>query len=232
MEKEIKYTEDQLVESISTRDQVLAKSLEIINRSGMVNFRIDALATGLDLSPGNITYHFSRKEDISVALWEAYLQEYYNVEYHLTNLLDIKQLYLLNRINMQLNYKYRGVLIFRSADQGAMTRDRANDRCTETRHHCISDTVFGILLRKGYLIDNASLVDKVKEMHKNSHYLFMRWGINMGYHIWPTEEVESHIDHMALLCLYSMYPMLNERGKAEFMEVAKLVESGKLMDKI
>lgn len=224
--------QEQILDSISTRDQILSKSLEIINDSGMVSFRIDTLATALDLSPGNITYHFSRKEDISVALWEAYLEEYFNVEYQLTNLLDLKQLFLLNRINMQLNYKYRGVLIFRSADQGAMTRDKINNRFNEPKHHVITNAVLDILQRKGYLISNPDKMEMLKMMEKTTHYIFMRWSINLAYHIWDSKNVEKKLDHLALLCLYSIYPLLSEKGKTEFMDVAQMIQADKLMEAI
>ena len=89
-------------DEVSTREMILRRSLELINARGMVDFRIDTLAQSLGLSPGNITYHFSRKEDICVALWEQYLEDYGQVVRSLTTLLDMKQLFLLNRFNFPL----------------------------------------------------------------------------------------------------------------------------------
>lgn len=221
---------EQMLDVASTRQQILAKSLEIINNSGMVSFRIDTLATALNLSPGNITYHFSRKEDISVALWDTYLQEYNAVERQLTNLLDLKQVYLLNRINIQLNYKYRGVLAFRSSDRSAMLRDRQQGRNNEAVHHTITDAVMKILIYRGYINTEISNFDKLSEMEHNVHYMTMRWGINFAYQSYPSDEVEQNLDRIALLCLHAMYPLLTEKGRIEFDEIAKVIDANELVN--
>lgn len=219
---------DQLLDVVSTRQQILSKSLEIINNSGMVSFRIDTLATALNLSPGNITYHFSRKEDISVALWDTYLQEYNAVERQLTNLLDLKQVYLLNRINIQLNYKYRGVLAFRSSDRSAMLRDREQGRDNEFTHHAITSSVVRILAYKGYIDTHEDNFDKLCEMERTVHYMSMRWGINFAYHDYTADQVEQNLDRIALLCLHAMYPLLTEKGRNEFEEIAQIINAGEL----
>lgn len=212
----------------STREAILDKSLELINDGGMVDFRIDALATSLNLSPGNITYHFSRKEDISVALWERYLQEYSAVERALTTLLDLKQVFLLNRINMHLNYRYRGVLIFRSADLGAMSRDFETGRTNQALHIAISTHVLDLLRINGYMKEDESTAKLLSIVH-TYHYLVMRWSINFVYQLYPYEEISEKIDHMALLCLHAIYPVLTEKGQAEFADIARVVDSGKLL---
>lgn len=222
---------EQTLDVASTRQQILAKSLEIINNSGMVSFRIDTLATALNLSPGNITYHFSRKEDISVALWDTYLQEYNAVERQLTNLLDLKQVYLLNRINIQLNYKYRGVLAFRSSDRSAMLRDRQQGRDNEAVHHTITRSVMEILAYKGYVDTEATNLDKLYEMERVVHYMSMRWGINFAYQSYPVGTVEQNIDKISLLCLHAMYPLFTEKGRKEFEEIAQIIDANELVHK-
>lgn len=220
---------DQIQDVASTRQQILAKSLEIINHSGMVSFRIDTLATALNLSPGNITYHFSRKEDISVALWDTYLQEYNAVERQLTNLLDLRQVFLLNRINVLLNYKYRGVLAFRSSDRSAMLRDRQQGRENEAMHHTITDTVVKILAYRGYIYKTTDHIDKLIEMERVMHYMSMRWGINFAYQSYPADKVEENLDRIALLCLHALYPLLTEKGRKEFDEIAKIIDADELV---
>lgn len=86
-----------------------------------------------------------------MALWEQYLEEYGQVVRSLTTLLDIRQLYLLNRINIRLNYKYRGVVVFRSADLGAMNRDMEAGRVNEEEHFAIARRVMTLLGQNGYL---------------------------------------------------------------------------------
>lgn len=214
-------------EEVSTREMILRRSLELINKKGMVDFRIDTLATSLGLSPGNITYHFSRKEDICVALWEQYLEEYGKVVRSLTTLLDMKQLYLLNRININLNYKYRGVVVFRSADLGAMKRDQEAGRVNEDEHFAIARRVMSLLKLNGYLEK-----DTTKEIIEGTHiyhYIMMRWCINFAYQAYTPEEVESKLDYLALMSLHALYPTLSQKGRDEFAEILAKVSTGNLL---
>lgn len=219
----VQSTEDE----VSTREMILIRSLELINTRGMVDFRIDSLATSLGLSPGNITYHFSRKEDICVALWEQYLEEYGKVVRSLTTLLDIKQLYLLNRVNIYLNYKYRGVVVFRSADLGAMTRDLQQGRVNEEQHFSISRRVMKLLALNGYLEKNGNQ-DIVEGTH-TYHYVMMRWCINFAYQSFKPEEVESKLDYLALMSLHAYYPTFSKKGQEEFDEIMTKVAGGDLL---
>lgn len=210
----------------STRDQVLKRSLEMINESGMVDFRIDTLAASLGLSPGNITYHFSRKEEICVALWEQYLAEYGNVQRQLTTLLDIKQLYLINRVNIYLSYKYRGVVMFRSSDIGALERDHAIERRNEKEHNQISDRVMYFLEKNNYL--EADVYNTVREVINNIHYVIMRWSINLAFMSYTPKQVEKEMDMLSLLSLHAMYPTFNSKGRTEYDEVLAKVKAGDL----
>lgn len=214
-------------EEVSTREMILRRSLELINTRGMVEFRIDTLATSLGLSPGNITYHFSRKEDICVALWDQYLEEYGQVVRSLTTLLDIKQLYLLNRISVRLNYKYRGVVVFRSADLGAMNRDMEAGRVNEKEHFAIARRVMTLLGQNGYL-DKAATKDIIEGTH-TYHYIMMRWCINFAYQAYEPDEVEAKLDYLALMSLHALYPTLSKKGQDEFAEILTKVSSGNLL---
>lgn len=214
-------------EEVSTREMILRRSLDLINSKWMVEFRIDTLATSLGLSPGNITYHFSRKEDICVALWEQYLEEYGQVVRSLTTLLDIRQLYLLNRINIRLNYKYRGVVVFRSADLGAMNRDMEAGRVNEEEHFAIARRVMTLLGQNGYL-DKGATKDIVGGTN-TYHYIMMRWCINFAYQAYEPDEVEAKLDYLALMSLHALYPTLSKKGQDEFAEILAKVSSGNLL---
>lgn len=211
----------------STREMILHRSLEIINAKGMVDFRIDTLSTSLGLSPGNITYHFSRKEDICVALWELYLDESKGVECSLTSLLDIKQLYLLNRVYINLNYKYRGVIIFRNADLGAMTRDIKYGRVNDENHLANSRQIMILLDRNGYL-DKSITADVVEAIHTYS-YIMKRWCLNFAYQAYTQKELTSKLDYLALLSLHALYSTFSEKGCSEFAEILTTVSTGQLM---
>jgi AcrR family transcriptional regulator len=51
-----------------TRQRILAEALVIANREGVDALAIRHVAKALDLSPGNVSYHFARKVDLVLAL--------------------------------------------------------------------------------------------------------------------------------------------------------------------
>lgn len=52
----------------STPDRILATALRLFNQHGIDRVPIYKIASELSISPGNLTYHFARKQDILYAL--------------------------------------------------------------------------------------------------------------------------------------------------------------------
>jgi AcrR family transcriptional regulator len=54
--------------SLNTRDRILAASLRVFNDEGLSKVSLSRIALELDMSAGNLHYHFRNKEDIADAL--------------------------------------------------------------------------------------------------------------------------------------------------------------------
>lgn len=51
----------------NTRQRIVDRSILLFNRYGLRNVAIDHIAAELDISPGNLTYHFPRRQDLLAA---------------------------------------------------------------------------------------------------------------------------------------------------------------------
>lgn len=58
-----------------TKRRILSLALELFNELGEPNITTNAIAAALEISPGNLHYHFPTKKDIVIALFTDYEQE-------------------------------------------------------------------------------------------------------------------------------------------------------------
>jgi AcrR family transcriptional regulator len=54
---------------MSTRDNILTAALELFNDQGTAAVSTNHIAAAIEISPGNLYYHFRNKEDIIKALF-------------------------------------------------------------------------------------------------------------------------------------------------------------------
>lgn len=207
----------------STRELIIAMANEVINRTGIVDFRIETVARALNLSPGNITYHFPRKEDIIAAIWEQYetimrttLSEI------ITPFLDIKQLYLYFRVVASKAIAYIGVTSYYFGDIGVLRREHpAFSRWLDSNRVWMYDC-YDRLARNGCLrpIEDPRL----RELIFASQTTLLRWWIDNAYARSGSEHLEASMDRYIYLSLMQFQPYLTDEGKRQLRNISNQIK--------
>lgn len=207
----------------STREMIVASASEIINRTGVIDFRIEALAQSLALSPGNITYHFPKKEDIIAAIWQEYITQLADNNTKLiTPLLDIKQLFLYFRTIATKTVNYVGVATYYFGDMGAVQRnyDFFHNELSATRALMLES--YDVLRSNGYM---NPIKDKgLKELTFQSQYVMLNWWLNHALTKYPREQIVDRMDRYIAMSLLPLAPYLTPLGKQQLDSILNFIK--------
>ncbi len=58
-----------------TKDKIINKSIELFNEFGFSNISLFRIADELGVSPGNLTYHYNKKDDLMAAVYKRFQDE-------------------------------------------------------------------------------------------------------------------------------------------------------------
>jgi len=110
-----------------TRERILETSLELFNRSGEMNVTTADIAGEMNISPGNLYYHFRNKDDIIGELYAAYEARVLPLltvpgERHV----DVEDLWLLLHLLFEHMWAYR--FLYRDLDEIASRNRRIGMR--------------------------------------------------------------------------------------------------------
>jgi Transcriptional regulator len=64
---------------MKTKERILQTSIDLFNRSGVVAITTNHIAKAMNISPGNLYFHYDNKEEILVELFKRMAKETYDV---------------------------------------------------------------------------------------------------------------------------------------------------------
>ncbi len=201
---------------MNTKDKILNKALELFNSEGSSNISTNHIAKALDMSTGNLYYHFKNKESIIRTLLQRMIEEYDEVfrenfpkkeEIILESLLfddtktAIKYKFLYNELN---------ILFKRDKELEAIFIEN------QTKREKVFNDIFKFLQEKEYIQKNISdfvLNNAIKIIWYLENFRFFRYELE-GRDVKRVEDLD--LQEILLERLIPIYGLLTDKGKVYF----------------
>lgn len=201
---------------MNTKDKILNKALELFNSEGSSNISTNHIAKALDMSTGNLYYHFKNKESIIRTLLQRMIEEYDEVfrenfpkkeDMILESLLfddtktAIKYKFLYNELN---------ILFKRDRELEAIFIEN------QTKREKVLNDIFKFLQEKEYIQKNISdfvLNNAIKIIWYLENFRFFRYELE-GRDVKRVEDLD--LQEILLERLIPIYGLLTDKGKVYF----------------
>lgn len=197
-----------------TKKKILQASLALFNEHGLLNVSQRRITEHLKISPGNLTYHFKKKEDISEALYFEFV-EIIKKEIKLFLEGDRSLPAFSALIDDWFGYMYNYRFIFFDLTNLM----RMNPKIAENYEEFIQvrASIFLKIINKMI----ASNVIRKEEIPNEYEYLYSRLHIVSDYYLSYRKVSQHRIDEAhqqkhRTIFFHALYPYLTQKGKAAF----------------
>lgn len=165
---------------MKTRERILDRALEMFNEFGIHRTGIRSLARSMGMSPGNLSYHFPRREDLILGLLERFkmINDRIIAGYRSENP-DLESYMEMQRSLFHERYNYRGLFAGQLEIKDILVKEYDYARIERTRRASIFEMLGGLeecgdlLLgesNRGYMVDFLSFFNRFWLMEASLSY--------------------------------------------------------------
>ena len=207
---------------MKTRQKILQLALSLFNQKGYSNVGVREIARALDISPGNLSYHFSKKEDILFELAKQHsqnndnlYQQFFAGEATLENFLIL----MMNTLKSQ--YKHRGALLELSLLTNEIkTKDRLNYSSTLQKRQASLGKILELLILEGQIKADESDIDFLISFLK----LFARFAMQEAFLLDNQREENQVINYYLTMLTKQMSLFATVKGKNSIKGFRKRID--------
>jgi len=200
-----------------TKTKILESARELLNSQGISAVSQRTIADYLNISPGNLTYHFKKKSDIIEALYFELVEKMNELVLGIATCEDILEgLYYFTKIMMEQFYEYR--FLFLDFTQIMRENEVINTHYSGllTLRQQQFSSILQILVNDGLM--------RAEELPNEYEFLIKRMSIFGDFWLASAEinsngisekQIEEYLEMNSLI----IYPYLTDKGKECFFEV-------------
>lgn len=196
---------------MTTREKILKEAINQFNEKGINQVGVREIARALNISPGNMSYHFPKKEDLLFALLQnysftnrTYRQQYLDGDITIQNLLG------LFRKMFENQYQHRG--IFSELVQvGRLISEGTAYNYSEGQQERVNDfdRIISVLQKSGQLVDG----ERNRQYLLSFLTLFGRFWISEALLFKPNAKKSEVIEHYIDQLRHQLTLYATESGK-------------------
>ena len=212
---------------MKTKDRIIHGALTLFNQNGERNITTNHIAAHLEISPGNLYYHFRNKEEIIHGIFDNYAQELKvrfkpmaKEDQSTMPSVQIMLSYLDSIFELMWNYRF-----FYANLPDILSRDEALKLKYVKAQAALNDNLIAIMngFRDSGLI--ALKDDELKSLTKTLHIVASCW-INYQTALLSDKEItEDSIYQGMLQMLNVVRPIATEQGRVQILELEKHYQS-------
>ncbi|CAM1372233.1 TetR/AcrR family transcriptional regulator [Tenacibaculum xiamenense] len=201
-----------------TKDRILETAIFLFNEQGLSKVTLRTIAAEMGISQGNLNYHFKKREDIIETIYfEMVKQINKEIELLITNKIELKLLFNLNRTIAHIFYEYRFFML----DFMQIMREHSKIK----KHYVLLTRI----REQQFLEIFNDLIsrDFVREEQLENEYLNLYKRIQIIGDFWFSHaSIESQLNPSKIsfnneLIMQTVFPYLTDKGKDEFFTYTK-----------
>jgi AcrR family transcriptional regulator len=202
---------------MSTKEKILDAALRLFNKKGLPEVTLRQIAMEVDISQGNLNYHFKKRRYIIERLYFRLVEAMDSVFDDLQQRdINLETIYRINRSTIKQMYEYR--FLFLDFVQVMRENETIRKHNTELRQKRTQQ--FKIMIQT---LQEKGKIRKQEYEHEFER-LYLRMNILGDFWISFSEigdDLQLHeiVDKYALVLFEFFYPYLTEQGKNEFRKV-------------
>ena len=198
----------------ATKERILATSVELFNEKGLVNVTMRDIAAELEMSLGNLTYHFKKKDELMEAVHERIITERNSLMENVQMIPSIANIHSQLVPLLQLYERYRFF------HQDILEVMRAYPKIAEMQREHINNQITYIKAIIDYSIGSGNM----KQETIPGQYAQLAESVWMLLTFWLTQrEVrnqQGNFYNQARAAMWNLVvPILTEKGLANFKKI-------------
>ena len=201
---------------MKTKEKILVEALKLFNEKSFDQVSALQISQSLGISYGNLTYHFKKKEDIILVLYQE-MQEELNAA--ISNLVQriFEETFYLGLVNQlfEVTWKYRFIYLGLSSLMSQYEEIRIAEKAYSKSRERILGKAKEYLIREGYM--KSSLDIDYQLTIRNLSLILYSWILDAK--LFYEGDEDKKIDYYTALFFNIAIPNLTEKGLAKLKQL-------------